>query len=64
MVEVYHEPVEEAAQERAHVGQQPRHPEPVVAGLQHSQHLASAKWSQFFIECMKSTVAAPDPDQS
>jgi hypothetical protein len=39
MVKLNHELVDAAAQESAHVGQQPRHPEEVVTGLQQSHHI-------------------------
>jgi hypothetical protein len=39
MVKLNHELVDAGTQESAHVGQQPRHPEEVVTGLQQSQHI-------------------------
>jgi hypothetical protein len=39
MVKLNHELVDAGTQESAHVGQQPRHPEEVVTGLQQSHHI-------------------------
>jgi hypothetical protein len=39
MVKLNHELVDAAAQESAHVWQQPRHPEEVVTGLQQTHHI-------------------------